>query len=314
MLPCRIDGIRQLTLRLDKAITGRCQLITDVNQRHPDPAGTKAAILTMRRLRLKKFGAHQCKTSGRTSRTTDIILLRLIRCGTTLTRTTTGRRCRRRRTCMRTHGTHLHRIRAFSLTRRQIRASLTAVSSMCRILGGASRTGRTEDGVRQCIDENRKKRTVKESVVDLCERNSELHDYKSRPSAARFKRFCSVQRLVEPTLEHVHVFQPDRHPNQVLFHAPLQRPVELGPMREHGVRARQSKVGAERGALLALESIVKDFGSGERGKDEAEQATVPVGGAVFVCRSEAGSVVFGRDEFRVKDGFEDALVVRVVVV
>ena len=135
MLPCRIDGIRQLTLRLDKAITGRCQLITDVNQRHPDPAGTKAAILTMRRLRLKKFGAHQCKTSGRTSRTTDIILLRLIRCGTTLTRTTTGRRCRRRRTCMRTHGTHLHRIRAFNLTRRQIRAFSIAVSNMCRILG-----------------------------------------------------------------------------------------------------------------------------------------------------------------------------------
>lgn len=73
------------------------------------------------------------------------------------------------------------------------------------------------------------------------------------PRAMRVLR--RLQSVGEYPAQPVGVLQPDTNADKRPGHGVLRRPVELGVVREDGVRARERKVGAETGALGARERV-----------------------------------------------------------
>ena len=87
--------------------------------------------------------------------------------------------------------------------------------------------------------------------------------------------FCCLQSVGEHIVEPADVLQPDANANERPGHAVLRRPIELGIVREDGVRAREGEVGAEAGALVARERVIERLCrplAREREREEAPEA------------------------------------------
>lgn len=83
--------------------------------------------------------------------------------------------------------------------------------------------------------------------------------------------FSRLQSVCEYLLQPGGIFQSDANADKRAGHAVLRRPVELGIVREDGVRARKGKVGAETGTLVARERIVKRLRCALTRKREREE-------------------------------------------
>lgn len=108
--------------------------------------------------------------------------------------------------------------------------------------------------------------------------------------------FGRLQSVGEYPAQPAGILQPDTNADERPGHAVLLRPIELGVVREDGVRARERKVGAETGALGAPERIVERLRRALARESEREEAAKAAAGQA-ACGIMVRGLPFGVEDF-----------------
>ena len=100
--------------------------------------------------------------------------------------------------------------------------------------------------------------------------------------------FCRLQSVGEDLVQPTRLLQPDANAHERRRHAILRRPLELGIVREDGVRARECEVRAQARTLGARERVIERLGGALPREREREQAAEAAAGRTPPPRGVVG--------------------------